>query len=680
MSRALLRGAVCQSCRHDVLRSFIAVSGLPMPRYTSRLRPSLNARAFSAVTSKLSDRPPISNPADLNYSPVLESAPESELAPEEAAETENNEAAESNVPWYLQEEAPTRKLRPVTEEHIPKVPENSPAMLPTLLEYTYQDLGLDELKLYDLRGLDIPAALGANVIMIVGTARSVKHLNVSADRMCRWLRSTYKLSPYADGLLGRNELKIKLRRKAKRARAASHAGTMIDEKDDGITTGWICVNMGVVDKDVASPQLSEIGFEGFGQLDSGTSVVVQIFTEEKRADVDLDGLWQGTLDRAERKRLQNASEPVPKRNPSIDGTGRGGMSTPGGQRRSMHTGRPDKAAAGLAETLEESSTTSNPAGMSTESLMQKLVGLNPENARSELGTGPGDYTSTLFLQLLYASLPTDISTAEKAVLQLRLDSIAVSRQHPSYSKDALLSKFNQYLTNGYQLSDEIAFDIVAALLTPRLQTSSQTPAQFLPEADVELAFQVLDRLSLRGVSILNMKVFNMFYEVVNTPSALSLSPEEVEQAAGDKRQTLKRLSKIVAAAEVPFDATEARKLMFTQFRCQDYDGFWRLWRLFPLKDAARTQADYAQMFQLHAELGEEGRAREVLSTWVPMMRREMIPIILQGPVVTAVMHCILVADPEIQHRAEDDSPSYFTDLWAQCQRALAQAEEMMEEN
>ncbi|KAJ5525203.1 ATPase synthesis protein 25 [Penicillium frequentans] len=679
MSGALFRGAVCQSCRHEVLRSFIAVSGLPMPRYTSHLRSSLNARAFSALAPKRSDRPPISNPSDLNFSP-LESA--SESAPETVAENENNEPAESQVPWYLQEEAPTRKVRPLIGDHIPKIPENSPAMLPNLMEYTYQDLGLDELKLYDLRGLDIPAALGANVIMIVGTARSVKHLNVAADRLCRWLRSTYKLSPYADGLLGRNELKIKLRRKAKRARAASHAGTMIDEKDDGITTGWICVNMGVVDKDVASPQLSEVGFEGFGQLDTGTSVVVQIFTEEKRADVDLDGLWQGTLDRAERKRLQDASDPAPKTNPSINSSQRGGMGTPGGQRRGMHTERQDKATASQAEALEYPSSASKPPGfgMSTESLMQKLLGLPHDNARGELGTGPEDYTSTLFLQLLYASLPAEISAREKAILRLRLHSIAVSRQHSGYSKDVLFNAFNKFLSDGNQISDELAFDVVAALLTPRLELSSQTPAQFLPEADVELALQVLERLSLRGVPILNMKVFNMLYEAVNTPAAPFSSPEEVERTAGDKRQMLTRLSKIVAEAEVPFDAVEARKLMFTQFRCQDYDGFWRLWRLFPLKNATRTQADYAQLFQLHAELGEEQRARDLLSAWVPMMRREMTPIILQGPIVNAIMHCILVADPEIQYRAEDGSPSYFMDLWAQCQRALAQAEEMMEEH
>jgi peroxin-12 len=115
------------------------------------------------------------------------------------------------------------------------------------------------------------------------------------------LRSTYKLTPYADGLLGRNELKIKLRRKARRARVASRAGTTVDEKDDGITTGWICVNAGVVENSPVEEQASRKA-EGFGNIVGGTRVVVQMFTEEKRAEVDLEGLWLATIERDRRRR------------------------------------------------------------------------------------------------------------------------------------------------------------------------------------------------------------------------------------------------------------------------------------------------------------------------------------------------------------------------------------------
>ena len=73
---------------------------------------------------------------------------------------------------------------------------------------------------------------------------------VAADRLCRWLRTEHKLSPYADGLLGRNELKLKMRRKAKRARLMSAVGAKATAEtsiDDGIRTGWVCVNVGRVE-------------------------------------------------------------------------------------------------------------------------------------------------------------------------------------------------------------------------------------------------------------------------------------------------------------------------------------------------------------------------------------------------------------------------------------------------
>ncbi|CRL20813.1 Iojap-related protein [Penicillium camemberti] len=671
MSRALLRGAACQTCRHEVLRSFVSVSGIPMPRSSPLSSRSIsNARAFSAVTLLRSDRPPTSNQLDIHLS-----EPEEPSAPSEA----NTPASSQHVPWYLQEEAPVIKERPLTEAHLPQIPDDSPEMLSTLLEYTYKDLGLDGLKLFDLRGLEIPAALGANVIMIIGTARSVKHLNVSADRLCRWLRSQYKLSPYADGLLGRNELKIKLRRKAKRARAASAAGAMVDEKDDGITTGWICVNAGMVDKGATTTQLSDVGIEGFGNLDLGTSVVVQIFTEEKRADVDLDGLWEATLAREGRKNIRESTGDISKTGAAPPRSMSDGFGSIPGQRRGFHTVRRlalsamNSTESGLEAGFPDMGTSSStlPGGaaavasqLTPTSLLQILAELPADSARNELGSGPNDRQSTLFLRLFYTNHAARFSAQEKATFRLKLFSIAVSRQHPAYTKEALFSTFSDFLRDG-----------TAGVITEQSETHSQ-------DTGMELALLVLDRLSLRGVPILNMKVFNILYQAVCAPNPAPLSPNElhpeesassssVVQQTESRKQILSRLSKILAAANVPFDAVDARQLMVTLFQCGDYDGFWRLWRQFPLKGANRTQEDYVQLFKLHAELGEEVRARECLSTGVALMNRESPAIVLQGPIVTAIMHCILVADPTLQNRDEGVSPSFYMPLWTECQEALA---------
>ncbi|KAL2396863.1 ATPase synthesis protein 25, mitochondrial [Exophiala dermatitidis] len=244
----------------------------------------------------------------------------------------------SSVPWYLQVEEPTppAPISPLLAlQEIPPLPADPPAILQPVLEHLSVQIGLDNLVLLDLRHLDPPPALGANLIMVIGTARSVKHLNVSADRFCRWVRKEYKLRPYADGLLGRNELKLKLRRKARKMKLAQSVGNTMAMRDgdDGITTGWICVNMGAVDDAVLPDGLvdtltveagsgAEAGvfldeeakevevegqeeeeeedeyqnppdaeYVGFGSRPNSPRIVVQMFTEEKRVEMDLEGLW-----------------------------------------------------------------------------------------------------------------------------------------------------------------------------------------------------------------------------------------------------------------------------------------------------------------------------------------------------------------------------------------------------
>jgi len=156
------------------------------------------------------------------------------------------------------------------------------------------------LQLLDLRHLDPPPALGSKLIMIIATARSEKHLHVAADRFCRHLRREYGLKANAAGLLGRNELKIKLRRKAKRMRILANVGAATPEGniDDGIRTGWICCTLSKIEahpEDSGMPGDSIQDFVGFRDIKPGVNIVVQMFTEEKRAETDLETLWGGVL-------------------------------------------------------------------------------------------------------------------------------------------------------------------------------------------------------------------------------------------------------------------------------------------------------------------------------------------------------------------------------------------------
>lgn len=209
-----------------------------------------------------------------------------------------------DIPWYLQVQQPKRKLdvdHPMAErQKLPEIPSESPPELAAILEHLSVDIGLDYLTLLDLRALDPPPALGANLFMIVGTARSEKHLHVSADRFCRHLRTNHKLKPYADGLLGRNELKLKMRRKNRRAKLMANAGVVSPENvDDGIRTGWVCVHAGQIEPaEGVEKEVRPIeGFVGFGAETNKVTIVVQMLTEEKREELDLEGLWNTMLGR-----------------------------------------------------------------------------------------------------------------------------------------------------------------------------------------------------------------------------------------------------------------------------------------------------------------------------------------------------------------------------------------------
>lgn len=82
--------------------------------------------------------------------------------------------------------------------------------------------------------------------------------------------------------------------------------TTSDNADDGIRTGWVCVNVGKVNdgelpEDRTKVQRME-GMVGFGAHTTGSNIVVQMLTEEKRGEVDLEKLWTGIINRARKQK------------------------------------------------------------------------------------------------------------------------------------------------------------------------------------------------------------------------------------------------------------------------------------------------------------------------------------------------------------------------------------------
>ncbi|KAK3721104.1 ATPase synthesis protein 25 mitochondrial [Vermiconidia calcicola] len=317
LQRPIARALSCQSCQRWVLRSFIAgiggQHGTPSAAYQTSRPFSRTPNRFNEARERIQQVQKEEEHAlnDINDEVAYKTHPQPKPAAEEPP---SEQPTEEHIPWYLQAQAPlsNQMETPISaRQRIPDLPSHPPPLLQPLLSHISLELGLDDLTILDLRSLEPPPALGANLLMVVGTARSEKHLHVSADRLCRWLRTEYKMHPYADGLLGRNELKLKLRRKAKRSRLLSAVGaksTADTELDEGIRTGWVCVNVGRVEGGELpkSQEEAEGGASvvGFGAQSSGSNIVVQMLTEEKRGEIGLEDLWAEQLERAEKRRAR----------------------------------------------------------------------------------------------------------------------------------------------------------------------------------------------------------------------------------------------------------------------------------------------------------------------------------------------------------------------------------------
>ena len=348
----MLRRPAWSAVSQSNLRIVAAVAGLPLhsSHPQSETRASIRRRCYTQSPFRKQE---------------LRNAPASSQDVEPEQDVQADQQTSSFTPWYLQVETPSPPVSSAAHQKslaerqaIPPLPEAAPPILDPLLQYISVDLGLDSLSLLDLRSLNPPPALGANLIMIIGTARSVPHLNKSADRFCRWLRKEWRgVRPVADGLLGRQELKVKLRRRNKRLKLARSVGNTLEEQksDDGVTTGWVCVNVGTVDQairanecagfrdeeadvdpsnlrrpiqdDIVDEHIQDSEeeewldqevedrhdrFIGFGERSASPRIVVQMFTEEKRAEMDLEGLWDVRTKRRADKDERGVAEALEK--------------------------------------------------------------------------------------------------------------------------------------------------------------------------------------------------------------------------------------------------------------------------------------------------------------------------------------------------------------------------------
>lgn len=640
-----------------------------------------------------------------------------------------------SIPWYLQVQPPPVAQSSLSDrQRLPDLPADAPPLLQPILEHLSIQVGLDNLTLLDVRKLDPPPALGANLIMVIGTARSEKHLHVSADRFSRWLRTTHKVHPYADGLLGRNELKIKLRRKARRAKLLGSAGSSESRinADDGIRTGWVCVNVGSIEEGGDSQRedpASEMpeNFVGFSEESDGVKLVVQMLTEEKREELDLETLWGGFLSRQQRKEAREAeklleetralevgpsplyvgqavtdaassmvhSRPTPRA--ILPSNNRGFHSSVSLRSMGQSEDEPSLKYAGSyperpttgegqpdATTAEQE--TENP--MSTESTqytaqllqleayMRNLESLTRDDAIRVLGEGADDRDSTAFLTSFYQHFPL-FPDSEHWQYRFGLLCHAFLLGHPGYTKTDIFNAIQEMQTSAIDIPLTIFDDTLRILVGP--DNTPQSPTQSsrtISIQDITRIMSILTDMDLRSLPIFHESLLSPLLKAL----ALLPPPAALEQHSPLRPDALWRLIALLDKSWLYLSDPDTHYTILAALLAHnDWDGFWRYWRGIARRMQRKPTVIYALMFLAVARKGHQAECVNALGEWIPEMDLEEPRVMLRGVVAESVMEVLRVAEPGIEEMmSRGGTGGQWERLWERCERDVVKADPLAE--
>ncbi|KAI4870073.1 hypothetical protein F4820DRAFT_320044 [Hypoxylon rubiginosum] len=644
--RHALTTAGCSHCRLTVLKLFASpANALPIIRAGSfQCRPP--PARVAPIRTFSSD--PIRHDPSNSKEPTKEDSKE-DIASEVPGQDATGDSGLANQPWYLQVEPP-RHVASIEPPPLPEIPSGSPEIIGSLLKYASEDMGLGELSLLDLREIDPPAALGPDLFMLFGTARSERHLNVSAGRLVRWLRAKHRVYANADGLLGPNERKLKLRRKAKRAKLL---GSTEENGDDGIKTGWICVNLGTIGRsNEESAVVAEDGrVAGFGVAQGGFTVIVQIMTEFRRAEMGLEALWKGALgqpaDDPPKLETENPDDlhpldkaissssrpPTIPRNGHFNDTSR---RTPFEQTRFYST----------QQTTIPDTSESNPLFDvdSKEALGQAL--------KSDV------HQKKSLLELLQAHLdtPSPFSTQQiqDTASFLRLSRLACQSLPPDHTwgfrLDILTRLCESNKTNSTETFDDAqrlleemnvyGIEITRQQCLQLLTCIYNSNASELGEQS-QLALQLLKTVQQRGQPVIANDIIVTIIEAM----ARSFKRHKSEEQLG----LVRRLESLSLQSDLPcMEEPLIMRLMDAYYALRNWEGFWNAWRMPPRYLRPRSAAMYVHVYHLAANTGSPAVCTMILRRCFQEMFAEEPPVSPTGAVRTAVLECIRVVEPQAE--------------------------------
>ncbi|KAK4617869.1 ATPase synthesis protein 25, mitochondrial [Fulvia fulva] len=704
VSRTAAKVLTCSGCRPWMLPSFIASIGGPTlqhpppPRRAFSTQPRRWNEALERLQKEAETAEHALNDINVDFKNGAERQKPAEAGPppetEHPSPPPSQPQQEAFVPWYLHIDSPMppRDNAISARQRRPDLPEHPPALLQPLLERISVELGMDDLSLLDLRGIDPPPALGSNLLMIVGTARSDKHLHFSADKLCRWLRTEYKLRPVADGLLGRQELKLKLRRRAKKSRLLSAVGakqTADTELEEGIRTGWVCVNVGRVEGGDIPKTEEQLAREekvvGFGTGMTGTNIVVQLLTEEKRGEVELERLWTAVLKKSKKEQDDIRGGGMPEEAASTE-TDEPHISTsskepaqpgllgrqetlnnltmahsPGHQHqvRAYHTS---------ARRLQVSST-QLPVGPSDppsdvidpdnitdrdrilielDSRLEELEDMSEEAALDALGpafmleesnpTPFSDNDTTPDLASFYRAMPSCPDRSHwHAYIQLLCH--AQRLRHPNVNANNLTAALEQMQLASLVPMEKTYLAVLVALLRDVRRTNASDDAQ------LTAVFDLLEDMEHHGHDALKPEILELLYHVLVGPPASS-------------GQSVSLQSLVPALGLV-----RPRK----QVQDRDTSGFWRTWHSYPRRMLPRDKGMYTLMFDFIAEDKLQldfKQAREVIATCLVDMEVEQPQVLFDGgeiKLAMSVLKALRRIDSNGEVRDWDDARSRSED-------------------
>ncbi|RKF64636.1 ATPase synthesis protein 25, mitochondrial [Golovinomyces cichoracearum] len=636
----------------------------------------------------------------------------------------------SIIPWYLRVELPQFPEEQIPKrQRIPELPESPPPILEPLLNQISVNLGLDYLSILDLRKVDPPPSLGANLLMLIATARSEKHLQVSADRLCRWLRTEYKLRPDADGLLGRNELRTRLKRKANRAKLM---GRNFENNDDGIRSGWVCVDAGIVDIGQVKAQeaVSPKDFVGFGRQAEGTRIVIQLLTAEKREEIDLESLWTQVLNPGVQRNFNDngflEEDEVQKKPVNTTDFCRKDVFSTAGQIRKFHksarilsgardhsdptysrssdfssdisliqenlmailkAGKFNEATRELLENRSDNPRLKNEGWrlILLEALLRYLKDLPKEEALIQLGTGFSDYDSTPFLNCYYQTLSM-FSFEAQSEIHIEFTCYAHNIKHNGYTLESLTTLHKKLALDGVKISRKSYMQILESIF-------SSTNPQMI----TKYAVKILSNMHDRGFDILNEETlvklqllvcqneaFQDISETINGQKSFLSFPRfrsfstfgshgsfsSFTLPSSTIPKIIERLHLLMMNIKLPMLSDESRILLLKNYAKRGYwIEFWEIFRLASSQGLPQGENIFTHMFALVAETRNQRASRLVLRAWFPEMVRELPNFPTNNrELVEAIQACLLLSDPQLLQETDSGQlrESEFTSMWRRC--------------